>query len=252
MIKNQRYFYINSRNRSEGTDEYFYIDLPLPPNHDWTHAVVTAAIIPKSYYLVEAKRNTFDYKEDAKTTTITIPPGNYGMSSFARVVSKLLSENSPNSLTYKMTTSREPDTCKYTFTAFGDNLPNQISFDFHDNNLFEQFGFEHDSTPSFTLHDDQFILTSENVVKFAIEDALYLRSDLTGNEHDNVLQQIYVSTADFSNINYLCPDINLHAKKIVKRSGTRFFFSLTDEDGQVLSLNGLNMNLTIMLFTQSQ
>lgn len=250
MITNQRFYYINSRRRTEGTDSHFSYTLPIPQDSKWTHVVVTELVIPKSYYLIEEGRNYFYLIEGTDEFKITIPEGNYSYTSFRSVVIDLLNAQSDHIYDITVPSFNEADTAKYTFDVKGD-LPEQVGFRFPEqSNLFEQFGFPEASTVYFTpVSSKHYTLTSANVVKFSIEDALYIRSDICENEHDNVLQQVYVNTGDFASIVWHCPDLLLHAKKLIPRYSNRFEFSLTDEDGWVISLNGLNMNFTLMFFT---
>ena len=73
---------------------------------------------------------------------------------------------------------------EYTWTV-SNNSGVQPRFIFTDY-LYEQFGFEPNSSYVFTANT----LTSINVVKFQLEDSVFIHSDIATNGSDNVLQEI--------------------------------------------------------------
>ena len=104
-------------------------------------------------------------------------------------------------------------------------------------NVYEQFGFPRNSTQVFVGNQ----LTSTNVVKFQVEDAIYIHSDIVHDGATDVLQDIFVSgIADFSTIAYECKEYQTTSKPVSVATSNVFRFTLTDEDGRVLDLNGLN------------
>ena len=68
-----------------------------------------------------------------------------------------------------------------------------------------------------------------NVVKFQLEDSIFIHSDISSNGNDNVLQEILGSqNTDFSAITYVCPDVEAYAKPIVSYTNNIYNFYLTD------------------------
>ncbi len=116
---------------------------------------------------------------------------------------------------------------------------------FHNNNINEQFGFEE-------ISQNQFIgdtLESANVVKFQIEDALFIHSDICTNGHDNVLQAIFLSNnPDFAEVFFQNPDVQSYSKKMSYNTSRTFHFWITDEDGIPIYLNGQNVVFSLMLY----
>ena len=90
MIKSKRLFTINSRDRQGGTDSDFYMNLDIPPHTKFNRICALLAIVPKSYYLVQAAYNTFSLVENGSTATVTIVPGNYSSTSFVTLIPALL------------------------------------------------------------------------------------------------------------------------------------------------------------------
>src|SRR5690606_4627912 len=125
------------------------------------------------------------------------------------------------------------------------NAGNQPSFVFT-TNVYERFGFDMNSTHVFVGDS----LTSTNVIKFQLEDALYIHSDIVFDTGaSNILQEVYTSgTGDFSTVQYKCSQYQVFAKPLAHSISNVFHFSLTDEFGTLMNLNGLNWNATLFVF----
>src|SRR5690625_6031779 len=99
ILRTKKLYYINSRNRVNGSNENFTYKIELPtPNH-FDHVCVMQAVIPKSYYLVQEGQNTFTVTIYVKVSgvvhpgaphVITVPPGNYTRRTFQNVLQSLL------------------------------------------------------------------------------------------------------------------------------------------------------------------
>jgi hypothetical protein len=246
MIRNRRLFYLKTSDRTSGDDaSNFKLALDIPTHETYTYACVEAANIPKSYYLIQAGYNTFTLVELGVNITITIPPGNYNTISFMPIVSGLLTAASQNGWVYSMSMpnrTTQPDTMKFTYVVAGAHTPSFIV----GSHVYEQLGFSKNSTVTFVGGT----LVSSCVVKFQSEDTLYLHSDMVV---DGVLQEVYTSgSPDGSIISYKCMSWELMAKRMSAGSGNLFSFTLTDEFGTVMNLNGLDWNMTLVLFNLEQ
>ena len=238
-------YYINSADRLAGTTENFTYELNIPSGSSYDSVSVIQANIPVSYYLVQSGFNTFTLQEGVTSVTVTIPVGNYSASSFATVVPPLLNSASPNHWTYIMTLPNsftQVSTGKYTFTVSGNS--SQPSFIFTDN-VNELFGFRANSTATFVGNQ----LTSENVLKFILEDTLLLHSDICDNGDNSILQEIFSNNSQsFSNITFQNPDIECYSRRLRTNESSVYSFSITNEYGRGINLNGLNVVFTIVLF----
>jgi len=241
-IKNSRIYYINSRNRIGGTNENFQYKIEMNPLIDnFNHACVLQASIPKSYYLVQDKHNTFTLREDLKEATITITPGNYTYSTIMTEIVDKLNSSSPSGWTYSCSFTKS--TGKFTFTV-SNNADIQPSFVF-DIHLYEVFGFEKNSTNVFNANS----LTSTNIINLQLETTLYIISDLVETRGKNVLQEIFVSSSpDLGHITYLCRDVMAYSKKLSTNKSNIYKFVLTNEDDEVMNLNGINMVFSLLLY----
>lgn len=241
-IQLPRTYQIDSHRALSGTDSDFTFGVQLPPlpqvDAKGISVVVTGASIPKSYYLIPSGHNTFTLVENAVSITITITPGNYNINNFRTVVLALLNAATLNGSVYSCTVSTI--TGKYTWSVVGG--PSSFTLpDANGSGLHDQFGLEDDTTTALPF-------TSTNVVKFVANTTLQIRSDIVlGN--DNVLQEIYAAqNADFTSIVYTATDLDKRAKPLASSTTNVFRFTVTDEDGNVVDLNGLNVVLTILIF----
>lgn len=240
-------FYINSSNRITGTHSSFSYYLNIDRNEDYDRVVVLAASIPKSYYLVDANHNHFTLKEGTDTILITFPTGNYSRGSLALKLQTLLNTNSPNTFTYLVTypsVNSTNDDGKYVITVSG-NGATQPEFIFTDE-MYEQLGFNINSTNQFSGNT----LISPNVINLTNETTLFIRLDICqNNEGNNILQEIYASgEATYSMINFENKAPMEYGKPIISKGSNVYSFHLTDEYGTLLDTNGININLTIMIY----
>jgi len=247
--------HVNSRNRISGTDSNFSYEIKLDATKSYDRVVVLQASVPKTYYLIQSGRNTFGLLEgEVKTpVTVTVPEGNYSASSFATVVGALLTLASPNSLTYTITpptSVRATNTGKFTFTVrtAGGGIPSStVSFVIGEY-LFEQLGFDENMTVDFDVSGN---LTSANVVNFQLEDTLFIHSDICNNSNDNILQELNASnTPDFGKIEYTAYYPPMWSRAMTSNSSNKYNFSITDEDGQLMNLNGRNLVLTLLVYKE--
>lgn len=243
IITKKTIFYVDSHQRLSGEHNNFAYKIQLPPNNDYTHVCLLSAVIPKSYYLVQNNYNTFILRENGVDTSISVPIGNYGATSFKTVLQGLLNSNSSQGWIYTITypnISISANTGKYTFTCVGGNP----SFIFTDG-LYEQFGFEPNSTNTFSAG----VLVSGDVIKMQVEDTLYLHSDIASNGKDDILNEIFISNSpDYSSIKYQCPDVDAYSKELQTNTSNTYSFWLTNEDNILMDLNGLNIVLTLLVY----
>jgi hypothetical protein len=248
-VLNPYYVYINSRDRESGTNGNFTYNIQMPSDlqQQFTHVVCLNALIPKSYYLIQAGENTFQLQENNTIVTITVPVGSYLLSTFKSTIGNLLTAASPNSLTYTLTypANNLPDTGKWTYTQNNGSIVSSLIFN---SILFEPFGFLQNSTNTFTGTT----LISTACIKLQSEDRLLIHTNMIQTPtRDDVLVSINSSSnINFSSISWECPAPEFYSHPISSKSSSSFSFTLTDESNNIISLNGLNMNLTILLYTK--
>ena len=247
FINNPYYVFVNSRDRISGTDENFTYGVNLPQELDFTHVVLLNANIPKSYYLVQkgAYENIFQLQENDTIVTITVPVGSYLLNSFKTVVGTLLTNASPNGLIYTLTypSLSGPDTGKWTYTQSNGAIVSKIIINDH---LYEPFGFLPKSVNVF----NGTTLESTCVIKLQSEDRLLIHTNLVNNyRKDDILVSINsTSSINYSSITYTCPSPEFYARNLAGKQIGTATFSLSDEDGELIQLNNLNINLTLLFF----
>lgn len=247
-IIKSRFFYIDSNQATSGTAGNFSYTMFQDIN-TYTHCVVTQASFPISYYIVRDGTNTFTLIENGTSVTISVPVGNYNVNSFQTVLTSLLNDNSPNIYTYAVSFPNQfstTSTLKYTFTVSGNGSVQPI-FSFPSTSLlYEQFGFKKQSINTF----DSNSLSSVNVVSFVPETTLFIHSDISENYQDDILQEIYNNNSTVGGycVYQLTGPPEVYAKRLQSKSSNTFKFFITDEAGNIIDFNGLNVLITIMLF----
>ena len=241
-------YYVNSANRlnESDTDTNFSYKFVHLQDDDFDRVVVLSASIPKSFYLVQAGQNTMTLQEGISSVVLSFTPGNYNRNSLLATMKTLLNTKSPNGWTYNITypnINQTYDDGKYYFTVTGNS--SQPSFLFG-NYMAEQLGFNHNSVNAFVSSS----LVSTNVCNLSTETTLFLHSNIMqSGTDDNVLQEIYSNgESSYSYINYqnVCP--HEYAKELTSNMADTFNFYLTDESGNIINTNGININFTIMVY----
>lgn len=257
LVENKKEFYINSRNRLSGTDSDFTYALDIRQEDNFDSVVVHSCIIPKSYYLVENGHNTFTLVEDVTNTVITMDVGNYDRRSFANVLTDKLNTLSPNGWVYSITYPSKlssADTGKYTFSVSGNTSHPQFVFP-NSSKLYEPCGFNFGSTNVFTDVSGVSTLVSVNVIKLQREDTLLINSDICSNDNSTgVLQEVFSATNDpnYCNIVYTMNDLEICSKKLTNASAKIFRFTITDENFNVINLNGLNVTIVLVVYRSNR
>jgi hypothetical protein len=249
LIQSKRIYYINSANRLSGTDSDFSYKIDINPHDGFDSVCVLQCSIPKSFYLVSSGSNTFTLQEGASNVTVTLAIGNYVRSSFKNVLQSALNSTSPHSWVYTVSfpASTTADTGLWTISVTG-NAGVQPSLIFT-TNLYRQMGFTENSTNTFVSNS----ITSVYPAALINEDTLYLHSNICSNGQDSVLQEVFTgSNSSFSNITFLCPSIEGYSKQLVTNSSSVFHFTLADEDGTSINLNGQNLLITLLLYKKNE
>jgi len=250
MSNDRKILYIDSTSQLASNKNIFTVTVDSDITSDYDMCSLISAQIPVSFYILQNGYNTFTLREDNLSIVLTIPQGNYSVYSFQSTVGALLTASSPNGFTYTLLFNNiftQVDTGKYTFQC--SNTVTQISFQFPANNaVSEPFGFDPGSTVYFTGGT----LQSSNVVSFIPETSIFVHASFvqgaTQSGFSDVLACIFSSNAaPYSTINYINPQIYETAKQTCNLTKV-MTFSLTDEYGSSILLNGGNTIFQILLF----
>lgn len=237
------FVYVNSEDRLSGTHENFSFQI----KHDltnFTRVALMAASIPKTYYLIDTGNDTFVLREFDGDKTITLDHGTYSRSTFATNLQTKINAAATGTYTITFPTGNDPEDGKFTFTRTGGTGTAQPSIVLSNDELYEQLGFDRNSTNTFASD----ILKSTNVIKMQVEDIITIRSDLVANE-GQVLQQMYTGNyLAFSFVAFVNQGMPFYTKKLGSKKGNVYQFKITDENGRLLILNGLNVEFTLVFF----
>lgn len=249
----QQIFYINSKDRIGGTSSNFTYDLKMDKENKYSHVMVLDVSIPKSYYLIPAGANTFSLQEGKTTVTVTMPAANYNIGNLKTVLAAQLTLVSPNAATYTVTypSASQPDTGKLTFTS---TYLGATSFIFPESTIANVLGFSPGLTYNFTVSGGSSTLIS-GMIDLQNEQTLYIHSTMvTSPSGDNILQECFATdTPSYGRIVWQCTCPELSSKLLASPGSVSsvFNFTLCDEDGNEMNLNGLDWQMTICVYQKS-
>lgn len=242
--------YVRSQDRLLASDQpgNFSYEISLDdPAYD--SVCLKSCSIPKSWYVFYAPYNTFTLVEAGVNYNITIPEGNYSIRSLMNALNTLLTNATTSSYTYvcDVNPSNEVQDGKFLFSVAG-NAGIQPSFVFGADSPHLQLGFNQSTTYAFTAD----LLKSPNVIYLQQTSSLLLISDIVKQSNGDwpILQSLFVASPDFSSITYLCPDIAGYSKALNYHDSV-YRFTLTDREGRVINLNGLNWSFTLVFFKRN-
>jgi hypothetical protein len=256
LITKRKIIYIDSGLQLTSTNNVFVANLDVEIPAEYNYVSLVGFQCPVSYYIIASGNNTFQLREGSTTVSISVLPGNYNILSFQSTISALLTANSPNGYTYTITyptSYTTVDTGKFTYQV--NSTATTVSLLFPSNNaIADTFGFPNGATATFTPSGLVQTLISQNVVSFVPESSLFLHmSTVDGecqSEYSDVLQVIYSSNAmPYSVISWTNPQILETSKKLRGNVGRVLQFSITDEYGAPLYLQGQNCLLTLLFFS---
>ena len=253
LIKSQQIVHINSAFRSSGTDSNFDISIPLKKNNAFTHVAVLSASIPKSYYLIGEGENTFVIRENAVDYTITLPVGNYSVTSLIYVLNTLFTGDVSHYTVSFPDGKISAQTGKLTFSH--NNAHHGSELIFENNHLPEVLGFARGSTNPFIIDGNTSTLVSTNVCNFQKESTIFLHSSCASNGgQDDILLELFASgNPDLSNINFESSgNLEEHSKVLKDSQSNNYSFYITDEFRQGINLNGINMLITLCFYEKNE
>jgi hypothetical protein len=240
---------INSANREEGSysSTDFFITLQIPPDRKFTKVVLDNCIIPKTWYNIQEGFNSFYIIENSIQRKITIIASDYAPNTLSNELINELNTGQPIGWLYTVTFPSGRTSginAKFTFSVTGNSSQPSLYFP---NTLtpYEQLGFDAGSTTQFSANS----LTSPNVVFLQSERAIFLHSDIVNNPYSNILQTMFTSAnITFSSIYFTQYNHIFNSRKYNGNNKNRFRFTLSDQDDNLISLNGNNWEFTIILW----
>lgn len=271
LIDKKKVFHINSYYRISGTSSNFSYKLDITPDDEFDKCCVLKCQIPKSYYSVRADKNSFVLRfeingENVYDCIVSIPIGNYNRKSFCNALQTALNNDIINQSGYNLNFvvsytngTSTADTGKITITSDYYVPVNNVIFIelIFTTNVYYLLGFNANSTYNFFCDNinAKCSITAPNVMDLQLENVIYLRADICQNdEGDNIIADIYTSgEPTFSNILYsMLPDLEVASKNMLSSSNNIYNFYLTDELGNAIDLNGLDINISLMCYKSNR
>ena len=250
LIPNTKVIYITSKDRLTGSSSQFTYEIPNNILTNMSYVCLLQADVPKSFYNVQAQDSTFILMESNTSAidvevSIEVPPGTYTRRTLLTTLQTLLTQNSPTNSVYTITIPTSPDTGTYTYICTPSPTYVSSSFIFSHQQIYENMGFDNDSTNVFNINNT---LVSSNVINLSAERTLFVRSSLCVDSlGGNVLQPIFIAdNQTFSNIVFEQHNVDYHKKQLSTKSSNTFDFYITDQNNHTVSLNGLNVVYTLL------
>lgn len=248
----------NSKDRISGRNSNFQsfpVDLG---NQSFDSVALVQASIPKSFYNMPSGYNTFTLREfDGLTTTsvtITIPPGNYTRINLASVLSTLLTNASPDGLTYTVTypPSTEADTFHYTIQV---NAPDSyaISVIFSTRSPVRQLGFD---VGTYIFSEVTLILQtleSVNALNLSYILRAFIKSNIVSNATDGILEELLNlgSFPSSSVMSFQQVSFDLNSRVFNKDNKNAWSFALVDSFGVEIDLNNIPWAFSLVLYQRN-
>ena len=250
---NNRIVVVQSENRDSGTDTDFVYNLQLPTN-DFTHVALHQFSCPRSYYDVDQYTNQFYLTEGTTTVTVSLSVGWYNVNTFATELAYEITKVSPNGWVYTVSYPgfNVVNTNKYTFTVTGTGAgttPPSLTFQTED--CWVQCGFNASSVNTFSrLTANTASLVSTNCINISYINRLYLTSNICSEEQNQLLQVILIA-GNYQPGSYIYYEdllVDTNARKFTNPKDNVFRFTLFDQYGNIILLNGLNLVFSLLFY----
>jgi hypothetical protein len=249
----------NSKDRVSGSNSNFNsapIDLG---NNAFDTVCLIQASIPKSFYNVPSGYNTFVLRESdgftTTNTTITIPPGSYTRINLQSVLSTILTNASPDGLTYTITypASTAADTFHYTFNVDVGSAYD-ISFILTDRSPYRQLGLE---IGTYTFIDTSLTnsaLESVNAINLSYILRAFIKSNLVADATDSILEELlnFGSFPSNSVMSYQQVNFDMNSRAFNPNNKNSWNFVLQDAFGQEIDLNGISWAFSVVFYQRNK
>jgi hypothetical protein len=244
----------NSKDRVSGTNSNFN-SLPVDlGNNAFDTVCLVQASIPKSFYNMPSGYNTFTLEENLTSVTVTIPPGNYTRINLQSVLTSLLTDASPNGLTYTVSypASTVADTFHYTFTVNSTVITCLLSFS--SSSPFRQLGFESGATYAFTPGISSSTLESVNALNLSYILRAFIKTNLVADATDSILEEIlsFGSFPSSSVVHYIQYNFDMNSRKLGQSAKNSWNFVLQDAFGQEINLEGVPWAFSVVFFQRNK
>jgi len=250
-------FNINSKTRLGGDINNFTHVLQMVNNNNYDNVALTYCRIPKTYYLIDSRRNdaVFILDENGSQASVTVANGDYSIAVFMAKLVIALNAASPNGFTYAMSypdSTLTAQTYKFTYTVTGNGaIQPYFYFASYSACIAKIMGF--DIVGDYTIYNfSGSSLTSNKVIKMLHTDYVTIKSSLAVNEgnlsHDSSILAKIPVYSDTDQIEFTLVNLEDASRRLVSNQSNIHSFSLYDDDEMLLDLNGADWHCQIMAF----
>jgi len=248
----------NSKDRISGNNSNF-ISAPVDlGTNAYDSVALVQASIPKSFYNMPSGYNTFTLIENdgviAHSVTITIPPGNYTRINLQSVLSTILTNESPDGLTYTVNypLSTEADTFHYTIQVNASDIYT-ISLIFSAQSPFRQLGFD---IGTYTFSEVSLVsqeLESVNAINLSYILRAFIKSNIVANATDGILEELlnFGSFPSSSVMSFQQVSFDLNSRIYNKDNKNSWSFALVDAFGVEINLNNIPWAFSLVLYQRN-
>jgi hypothetical protein len=248
----------NSKDRVSGRNSNFQsapVDLG---NNTFDSVALVQCSIPKSFYNMPSGYNTFRLTEfdgvSSSSVTITIPPGNYTRINLQSVLSTVLTNASPDGLTYNVTypPSTSADTFHYTINVNASDIYT-ISLTFFENSPFRQLGFD---VGTYTFSEVSLVLQqleSVNAINLAYILRAFIKSNIVSNATDGILEELlqFGSFPSSSVMSFQQVSFDLNSRVFNPDNKNSWTFALVDSFSNEIDLNNVPWAFSLVLWQRN-
>lgn len=244
MSLQKKIFSVNSRDRESGTPQQFRYRFRIPSGFEEfrsKHVSVLNLNIPKSFYLIDTSNQTIhvvDNTTGAPGYDFNIPIGYYSANELASILQTDLTAN-VNVDNY--TVQYVARTGLFEFT----NTTGPVAFAFNDLavSLQKILGLDEDNASS------GLVLESVRVATMQRTNRIIVKSNMVLNADDTYLCEAYPASVGSGSVyQYQAQDPKLETVMARDFRSDIFEFTLEDDQGNLIPMNGIDWNMTLVLY----
>jgi hypothetical protein len=244
MIGRSSIYNISSYNRMNESDESSSFQFKAEnykADNDYDSIALLGCSIPKSYYLIDSRHNSFTLQEGASSFPVEITPGNYNYLNLSEEIQTAL--NNAGSFTYTCTAS--DGIGKFVFGVSG-NSGVQPVMACSDRVLREILGFNETNTFVSSAYTCPYVMTLQRCASILIS-----CSWVAGGDR-NILQDVYAIGDDFSNVVFTQQSIEFNSRPLQNSQDTTCDIKLLDfRTGETLLMNGGEIVLSLIMYKRN-
>lgn len=249
MITDLITYNINSKNRLYGETNDFYINLEIPKDklEKINKISLISLCFPKSFYQISNNNNNFTYIENDIPFNIVLDVGNYTKKQLFTKIKNKLESITLNNIIFTISDEYDDrETGRMKIIATEPNIIKKFIFNLND--VYQIMGFVKGETYEFTE-----TLISPLVINLNHEDNIIIHSNIVSNEYNDyknnsndILATVF--TSGNKNFSYIVKeyDIISNMKPFKNNNVVRIY--VTNEDGDKIDLNNIDISLVISLF----